>query len=126
MAKNDLTGKQKKGIAALLSEPTQAEAAGTAGVGPRTLSRWLQQPEFRAALQAAENDAINEAIRHLARMQSSAAKVIDDILGDDEISPTVRLRAAVSVFDLLIRLKSFNQLEERISTLEGIINESAK
>jgi phage terminase small subunit len=126
MAKIGLTGKQKRGIAALLSEPTQAEAAEAAGVGPRTLTRWLQQPKFKAALQEAETYAINEAIRHLARMQSSAANVIEGILGDEEISPTVRLRAAVSVFDLMIRLKSFNQLEERITTLEGIINESTK
>jgi hypothetical protein len=44
-----LTRKQEDAIAALLDAPTVAAAAGKAGIGERTLRRWLRIAEFQSA-----------------------------------------------------------------------------
>src|SRR5260370_41508656 len=49
--------KKEDAIAALLSQPSVEQAARVAGVGTRTLVRWLQVPEFKAAYHKARRDA---------------------------------------------------------------------
>lgn len=120
---NSLTPKQRRAVSALIASTTQKQAAASAGISEKTLYRWLAAPVFQAALAEAEAETINQAIRHLVRMQAPAAAVIAMTLKNNDISPGIRLRAAISVFDLLIRLKSFSQLEERISILEDRLNE---
>ena len=45
--------KMEQAIAALLSHRSVEEAARAIGVGVNTLSRWMKQPEFEAALREA-------------------------------------------------------------------------
>ena len=49
--------KQEEAIAALLTQRNVEEAARTAGVGTRTLLRWLKMPEFDAAYRQARRAA---------------------------------------------------------------------
>ncbi len=48
-----LTHKQDKALIALLTEPTITAAAKKAGIGERTLYRWLDDPLFAGALRQA-------------------------------------------------------------------------
>jgi hypothetical protein len=48
-----LDRKQEEAIAALLTHRNIEEAAGAAGIGARTLLRWLKIPEFQAAYRQA-------------------------------------------------------------------------
>jgi hypothetical protein len=45
--------KQEEAIAALLTQRNVEEAARSAGIGTRTLLRWLKVPEFQAAYRQA-------------------------------------------------------------------------
>jgi hypothetical protein len=45
--------KKEEAIAALLSQPSIEQAARVAGIGPKTLLRWLKLPEFQAAYREA-------------------------------------------------------------------------
>jgi len=115
--------KKSRAIAALLTTATQEEAAAVAGVGARTLARWLaDDPEFRSALQRAEGLAIDAAVRRLVGLQDAAVTVFDDVLSNSSISPTVRLRAASSVIDYLLKLRELRNLEERLAALEDRYN----
>lgn len=115
--------KKNKAIAALLTTATQADAAAAAGVGHRTLARWLADDlEFRQALHRAEGAAIDAAVRRLVGLQDAAITVFDDVLANPAISPTVRLRAASSVIDYLLRLRELRNLEERLAALEDRYN----
>lgn len=71
----------------------------------------MELPHFRAVLNRAEARAIDECIRHLVRMATPAA-VIAQILRDEDAPHYVRLRAAVSAVDALLKLKQFNHLLE--------------
>ena len=123
MATDGTTTKKTRAIAAMLTTSTVADAAAAAGVGHRTLARWLaDDPEFRSALQRAEGLAIDAAVRRLVGLQDAAVDVFDDVLSNSSISPTVRLRAASSVIDYLLKLRELRNLEERLAALEDRYN----
>lgn len=114
-----LTTKKRRAIAGLLSTRTVDEAAKSAGVGARTLARWLAEDDvFRAELRQAEGDAIDNATRQLVNLSEAATAVISDILSDKKVAPGVRLRAATAALDYLLRLRELRNLEERLTTLE--------
>ena len=65
--------KMETAIAALLSKPTIAEAASTAGISEPTLLRWLKEPEFSTAYREARRESVQHAI---TRVQIAAAKAV--------------------------------------------------
>jgi hypothetical protein len=90
MAADDtqLSTSQRKAIAALLTARDISSAADLAGVGRRTLYRWLKQPAFRRELHEAEQAAITAAAGRLAGMQAEALDALEDIFkrADDQDS----------------------------------------
>lgn len=118
MAQNGISEKQYRGLRALMVCRTQQEAARHANVGVRTLKRWLTQPEFRAALEAAETDALRDASRLLAAQAADAAAHLADAMRDIGSPPGVRLRAALGVLDRAVQLRELMSLEERLTELE--------
>jgi hypothetical protein len=52
--------KKEDAIAALLSHRSVEEAARAAGVGYKTLLRWLELPEFRDAYRKARREAVQQ------------------------------------------------------------------
>ena len=121
-----LTGKQSKALAALLSEKNITAAAELAGVSPRTLFRWLADADFKAALLEAENDAIDVATRRLIGLQGAAIDTLQETLTDRKALPGIRMRAAQSILDFLMRLRDLRNVEKRLSALEEIISEYQK
>lgn len=53
--------KQEDAIAALLTQPTLAEAARQTGVGEKTLRRWQQDPSFQSAYREARRTTFGRA-----------------------------------------------------------------
>ena len=119
MSESVLSTKQVKAISALLTCNGITEAAAAAEVDPRTITRWLKQDNFRQALTAAESDLIDAATRRLLRLQDAALKVVEGYLADDSQAPEgVRLRAATSALDNLLKLRSLRDTERRLAALE--------
>lgn len=119
MAENGRTPKKTRAVTALLSSRTIGDAAAAAGVGERTLARWLSSDEaFTRALRQAEDAAIDGAVRRLVGLQAQALDVLQDTLTAPDVTPTVRVRAACAVLDFLLRLRELRTLEERIAALE--------
>lgn len=112
--------RQKRAIAALLAEPNVKAAAASAGVGYRTILRWLEDPIFRAALTQAEDQAIDSAVRLLAGAGADAVATMTAIMADVVNAPGVRLRAAGMVLDTLLKLRELRTLADRIQALEAI------
>jgi hypothetical protein len=67
--------KQEDAIAALLTQRNVEDAARTAGVGTRTLLRWLKTPEFDAAYRQARREAFGQTIARPQQGSSAAAKL---------------------------------------------------
>jgi hypothetical protein len=124
--KKELTGRQRKAIAGLLSSRNVQEAAIAAHVGERTLYRWLTFTDFRAALLDAEGQAIDAAARRLIAMQEQAIDTLARVLKDDQAGRAVQLRAAQAVLDYLLKLRELRNIEQRLIELERTVYRDKK
>jgi hypothetical protein len=120
-----LTPQQTRALAALLAARDIQSAAADAGVGLRTLKRWLTEPAFQAALRQAEKDAIGLAVRRLAGVADTAVRVVLSIMADKTVSASVRLRAALGVLEQLVKLRELAELEDRIEAVEAQLQTGA-
>jgi len=114
----ELRGRQAQAIPALLSEPTLQAAARTAGIGERTLRRWLpEDPGFIAAYRHARSEAMRQAT---ARLQAAAGDAVDTPreLMSLKKRPDVRARAALGIIAAASKAEELENLAARIETLE--------
>jgi hypothetical protein len=110
--------KKEEAIAALLSQRNVEEAARAAGLGTRTLMRWLQIPEFQDAYRQARRDAFGQSIARLQHASSAAASVLLKVMLDPNAPASSRIRAADSVLDHAAKAIEIEDIEVRLSELE--------
>lgn len=108
--RDSLTPKQRKALAAVLSEPTLAKAAESAGIAEVTLFRWLRDPIFRTALREAEDAVIDNAMHRLLHVQDRVIDTLLSTMTDTEASHAVRLRAAVHAFEFTLKVHSYRRM----------------
>lgn len=116
---DNLTAKQHKAIAALISEPTLAAAALKTGVGERTLYTWLSEPAFSDAYAAARRECVSNAIAQLQRSTSDAVKVLTSIMNDTEEKGATRLQAAKTILDSALSASTIADLIKRVEVIEA-------
>jgi hypothetical protein len=66
--------KREEAIAALLTQSNVEDAARAINVAPKTLLRWMKEPEFDSAYRGARLDAFSQSIARLQQAASAAAK----------------------------------------------------
>jgi hypothetical protein len=109
---------QRRALAALLAAPTLAEAAARAGVGERTLRRWLGDAAFRAELHRAQDEAMAQATRQSLAAMAEALQTLQAIMHDPTAQPSARVSAAKSILEHAARLYEATMLAERLAALE--------
>lgn len=112
-----LTPKQHRAITALLTERDIRSAATAAGVGERTLWRWLGNPVFRAFLAATEGEVIDAATRRLLSLQDSAIDALEDVLKNG--NHTNKRQAAQAILDTMLKVRELRNIESRLAALEA-------
>jgi len=121
----DLTHKQKAAIAALLEGQTKAQAADAAGVGRQTVSRWLGEPAFAAALREGSDGAIRAASARLAVATEHAVNgIMAAIQEPTKPGAAIRLRAADTLLGHALRVREHADILERLAELERRLNEN--
>jgi len=110
--------KQEEAIAALLSQRNIEDAARQAGIGVRTLLRWLKLSEFQDSYRRARREAVQQAIARQQQATGAAGLTILKLMTDPNVPAAVRLRAAECVFDLAIKGIEVEDIEVRLSELE--------
>lgn len=73
---------------------------------------------FSGAVAALEGEIIDEATRRLLAMQNLALSTVESLLSSDA-SPSVRLRAAQTVIESLLKLRDLRNTESRLAALEA-------
>lgn len=112
---------QKQEIAALsLSMGSRiAEAAGTAGVKPRTVKLWLADvPAFRKAIDSFRAEATQRALGIIADAAAAAALKIVSVMKNSQ-SERVQLKAAGMLLDKLLRMTELINHEQRLQDIEA-------
>jgi transposase-like protein len=110
--------KQEEAIAALLSQRNIEEAARAAGVGTRTLIRWMKLPEFGKEYRKARREAVHQSVARMQQATGAAATTVLKLMTDMNIPAAVRLRAAECVFDRAFKGVELEDIETRVSELE--------
>jgi len=114
----ELTPKQEKAIAALLSTATVEKAAEQAGVGLRTLWRWLDDDAFAAAYRHARREAVGQATARLQQLSSHAVMVLARLMADAYVPPSVRMHAARTILEFAMKAVELEDIEARLAALE--------
>jgi hypothetical protein len=117
---SSLERKQEDVIAALLTQRNMEEAARTAGVGIRTLIRWMKLPEFQKAYREARRAAFNQSIARLQQGTSAAATTLIKLLIEPGTPASVRARVADSIFNHAAKAIEIEDIEARVAELERI------
>lgn len=116
--------KRELAIAALLTNPTIGAAAHAAGLGEKTLRRWLHDPAFAASYAAARRQALELTVGMLQSTTGEAVATLRRNL-DPAQPPAVQVRAALGIvnaafkgLELLELAGKVEDLERRLATVE--------
>lgn len=110
--------KREDAIAGLLSQRNVDEAAHAAGVGARTLWRWLRDPEFQTAYRKAKRAAYGQSLARLQQASNAAVAVVLKVMLEPTTPASARLRAADIVLTRSAKAIELEDVEARLSELE--------
>ena len=110
--------KQEDAIAALLTHRNIEEAARAAGVGTRTLIRWLKLPDFGKEYRKARREAVHQSVARMQQATGAATSVVLKLMTDPNVPAAVKLRAAECVFDRAFKGVELEDIEARVAELE--------
>ena len=113
--------KHEQAIAALMTQRNVDEAAKVAGVGVRTLWRWLKNPDFQAGYREARRTAFSQSIARLQQGGSAAATTLIKIMVDPKEPAAARVRAADCVLSHGVRAIEIEDLAARMDQLERAV-----
>src|SRR5688572_29219747 len=105
-----------RALAALLSEPTVAQAATKAGVSESTLLRWLAEPSFKARYRDARRQVVELAVTGLQQATSEAVATLSRNMRCGV--PASEIAAAKAVLDFAVKGVELVDLAERVESLE--------
>lgn len=98
MHSDTLTTRQEAAITALATCSYVEDAARKAGVGRKTVYRWLKEPAFAAALKEARRRAFEDGLRAAQAAATEAIDTLRSLLRDAD-SDSVRVRAAEAILN---------------------------
>jgi len=110
--------KKEEAIAALLIQRNFEEAARAVGIGTKTLLRWMQVPEFKAAYREARRAAYGQAVARLQQGTSAAATTLLKTMIDPNTPASVKVRAAEAIFNHAAKAIEIDDIEARVAELE--------
>jgi hypothetical protein len=113
-----LTPQQDRAVTALLHEPTIGRAAAVAGVGERTLQRWLTEPVFRSAVLSARREAFGQAIGLTQKYAPVAVATLVKVMQDPTVQPGAKVSAAAVLLKFGREGIELDDLAERVEALE--------
>ena len=119
MSQSDLSTNQARAIQALLACATIEKAAEQAGLSGRTVYRYLNEPTFKAALRARQDQAIAAAVAALAGLAGQSIETLRGVMEDTEAAQGVRVRASLGVLSHIHDMIELRDLAERVAALEA-------
>lgn len=114
-----MEAKKHRALLALLSSPTIKEAAKIAGIGEKTLHRWIKEDqEFRQAYREASREALQHTTTRLQQAAARAVDTLESIMMDKRANANARVTAAKTVLETAYKAFELYDLEARIEALE--------
>jgi hypothetical protein len=114
----NLGRKKEEAIVALLSTRSVEEAARACNTPPRTLYRWLKDPEFDRAYRAARRQAFGQSTARLQYGASAAASTLLKVMLDPGTPASTKVRAAECVLSHAAKAIEIEDIDARVAALE--------
>lgn len=118
----ELSAKKRKAIRGILACPTLAKAAKAAGIGERTIYRYLADADFRQALREESDKYTAHLAAALAGRAVDALATLDTLHRDAETPPAVRRAAARDIIAERRKAAELDTLSQRVAELEENTN----
>jgi hypothetical protein len=115
---NVLTARQQQAIDALLTRQSEEEVCQEVGIHRSTLLRWKKLPAFQAALEAAHNACLREAVGKLKRYSMDAVDRLFHEMGHATNETGHKITAADKLLAHLVKLSDMADLKARVEELE--------
>jgi hypothetical protein len=120
---HDITVKQEKAIAALLTEPTIQLAADKAGVGETSLYRWMKEEAFDKAFKEARKSALSQTISRLQQTTTDAVNTLKSVMENEEAPASSRVTAAKTVLEMAFKAYELEDLAAEVEEMQKYIQE---
>lgn len=115
----ELTKGQEDALIALITEPSVAAAAAKAGIGERTIHRWLREDKaFMAEYRRARREAFTQAIGLTQRSAAAAVATLLRIMHDPKATWSSRVSAATNLLKFAREGIELDDLASRVDALE--------
>lgn len=116
----ELTKGQEDALIALIAEPSVAAAAAKAGIGERTVHRWLREDgAFLAEYRRARREAFTQAVGLTQRSATAAVATLLRIMHDPKATWSSRVSAATHVLKFARDGIELDDLAARVEVLES-------
>ena len=120
----ELTAKQLRAIRSIITSKNYDAASKKAQIGKTTLFQWLKDSAFKAELDRQLNELTDHALNRLKAATEEAVDILIKTL--KKRNPHLQFRGAKSILDYFIKIKEFQEFEQRLSKLEEIVAEKHK
>jgi hypothetical protein len=116
----EISAKQQKLIALLLTERTIDAACQKAKVAPTTYWRWMRERRFLVAYRAARRGILENTVAKLQSIVFAAVDTLERNLNCE--NPAVEIRAAAIILEQSIKGLEMLDIEARLETLESLVS----
>ena len=116
----DLSARQVSALPHLLKCGSITDQARAAGIGRSTLYRWLEDENFRVALQTLREETLHVAESEIQAMAFEAAAVLYEALHSND--KRLKFRAARTVLQHAQQAQYGHRLEQRFDALHEAAN----
>lgn len=123
MPRGDRTRNRDLAAVALAGGKTAKEAAVVAGVSERTVFHWLSDPSFKQRVSELRGEMVGAALGRLSDGLCAAADALNELVKQQD--PDVKLKAAVKVIELALRVREQVEIESRLAAVERVIQGEA-
>jgi hypothetical protein len=113
--------KHEEAIVALLSHRTVEEAARAIGIAPKTLFRWMNEPEFDTAYREARRKAFGQSVSRLQQAAGAAVSTLLKLMVDPSTPAATKARCAHSVLDHGRKAMELDDIQVRLDALESSV-----
>src|SRR5262249_36153252 len=111
--------KKEAALQALVASRTVEDAARSAGVTPRTVYRWLKEPDFDTAYREARRAVVSQANARLQQATGAAVTTMLKLMYDATVPASVRIRASECVLNHANKTIEIEDIEVRVAALEA-------
>jgi len=123
MAAKKLSGKQQKAIAGIMAGLSRQEVAEHVNVTARTIQNWMATNElFIAEMDKRKGSVMKMATARMSGAISLALEYMVNVLQDESVSDSVRLRAANYILEKHVKYLEIGELIPRLEALEEAAN----